>query len=85
MQGMYHESPPNVLSRHLADFVIAARKDLAHPDTRVAALDIMGLRVNDIYEHQIWRTGSLEQVYAAEGWRPTWGARFEYGKPRPLR
>lgn len=85
MQGMYYESPPNVLSRHLADFVIAARKDLATPDTRVSPLDVMGLRVNDIYEHPVWGLGSLAAVYASEGWSPPWGDRFKYGKPHQPR
>lgn len=80
MLAIYHDPPPNVLIRLLADVVLAARRDLANPETKVTFLDIMGLRITDIYEHP-WATQSLEELFRAEKWIPPWGTRFKYGKP----
>ena len=77
MQSIYHEAPPNVLSRLLADLILAARKDLAHPETRVEALDVIGMRITDIYEQSTWGTTSLQRLIATEGWTPPWGDRFK--------
>jgi hypothetical protein len=76
MQAMFHNVPPNVLTRLMGDLVVAARRDLTHPDSKVNALDIMGLRINDVYEHP-WAAAPLEQVYRMEGWSPPWGLRFK--------
>ncbi len=70
----------------MADIVIAARRELGHPETKVTALDIMGFRINDIYENGVaapWARLPEEQLYKEEGWTPPWGERFKYGKPLP--
>jgi hypothetical protein len=80
MQAIYHDAPANVVSRLLSDIVLAARRDLAHPDTKATSQDIMGLRVSDLYEHK-WASLTLERLYEEERWTPPWGTRFKYGKP----
>lgn len=84
-QGVYADAPINISLRHLLDLVLALRRELGHPDTKVNALDLMGFRVNDIYESgvgQAWSRLPLTKLYEAESWTPPWGDRFKYGKPR---
>jgi hypothetical protein len=84
MQAIYANAPVNVAMRLYAELIIAARKELGFPDTRVTALDILGLRIHDIYGNgvplPIVRL-SERQLYAHEDWSPPWGDRFKYGKP----
>lgn len=85
-QGVFAEAPVNVSLRHTLDFVIALRRELGHPDTKVTPLDLMGFRINDMYENglgQPWARLGLNELYELENWTPPWGDRFKYGKPRP--
>lgn len=84
-QGVYADAPILVSLRHLLDLVLALRRELGHPDTKVNAIDLMGFRVTDIYENgvgQPWARLPLNKLYEAEQWTPPWGDRFKYGKPR---
>jgi hypothetical protein len=80
MQGINNKPPSNVLPLLLADIILAARRDLANPETRVTLLDVLGLRITDIYEHP-WAAQSLEELCRSENWVPPWGMRFKHGKP----
>jgi hypothetical protein len=84
-QGVYADAPINVSMRHMLDLVLALRRELGHPDTKVNALDLMGFRVTDIYEGgvgQPWARLPLKELYETENWTPPWGDRFKYGRPR---
>lgn len=85
IQGIYSDSPPNILMRHLAELVLALRRELGHPGSKVTPLDVMGFRITDIYADGVgvsWARLSLDKLYEEEGWTPPWGDRFKYGKPR---
>ncbi len=66
--------------RLLAELVLAARRELGHPETSLDALDIMGIRINDIYDEHAnpapWTQLSERDLYAAEEWDPPWGNRY---------
>jgi hypothetical protein len=84
MQAIYADAPVNITMRHLADLVLALRRELGHPDTKISPLDLMGFRITDIYEDGVgveWARLPLSDLYKAEGWTPPWGDRFKYGKP----
>jgi hypothetical protein len=84
MQAVFADVPPLVAVRLLTELMLAFRRDLANPDTKVKALDLMGLRLHDVYENglPIPAAGLSERdLYAAEGWTPPWGNRFRYGRP----
>jgi hypothetical protein len=84
-QGVYADAPTFVSLRHLLELVLALRRELGHPDTKVNALDLMGFRVKDIYENgagQPWARLPLNKFYESEQWTPPWGDRFKLGNPR---
>jgi hypothetical protein len=84
MQAIYADAPVNVTMRLLAELVLALRHELGQPDSKATALDIMGFRINDIYEDGIglaWTRLPERELYKHEGWTPPWGDRFRYGKP----
>jgi hypothetical protein len=84
MQAIYADAPVNITMRHLAELVLALRRELGHPNSKVTALDLMGFRINDIYVNSAgrdWARLPLADLYKAESWTPPWGDRFKYGKP----
>jgi hypothetical protein len=84
IQGIYADAPVDITMRHLADLVLALRRELGHPGSKVTALDLMGFRINDIYQNGVglpWTRFSLQDLYSAAAWTPPWGDRFKYGKP----
>ncbi|WP_454115254.1 hypothetical protein [Microbacterium lacticum] len=47
-----NSSPPTlVIMRLMADFLVAVRRDVAWPDTRILNLHAIGMRINDLSEH----------------------------------
>ncbi|MCW1250182.1 hypothetical protein ODZ83_08320 [Acaricomes phytoseiuli] len=46
-------SPPSaiIIIRLMADFLVAVRRDIAWPDTRILNLHAIGMRINDLSEH----------------------------------
>ena len=75
LQAAYHDAPGPVGLRLYADFVVAARKDIAWPSTAVTALELLGLRINDLHDelqNYEMATLPLEQLAAREGWTVPW-------------
>lgn len=84
IQAIFDDAPVNITMRHLAELVLALRRELGHPGSKVTALDLMGFRITDIYANGVglsWTRLPLEKLYQEEGWTPPWGDRFKYGKP----
>lgn len=74
MQAAYSSPPPVVLMRLYADFVIAARRDIGYPDTKVARKQFLGMRINDIYAHRLF--SDIDKPFADlcrdANWTPPW-------------
>lgn len=84
MQAIYHEAPPNITMRLLTELTISLRRELGNPDTKVTALDVVGMRIYDIYDDGVaasWARLPEPQMYKLEGWKPPWGSRFRLGTP----
>lgn len=74
MQASMHSAPPKVLFRMFGAFFLAARRDLGDPSTKIDIVDLLGTRLNDIYE-----TGMAEELrlsddefYRKVAWTPPW-------------
>jgi hypothetical protein len=79
MQALYHDVPSEVTMRLLAELVIAARRELGLPETDIDAVDVMGIRITDIYEDGTplpWASLPEEELYKHAEWTPPWGDRF---------
>lgn len=65
-------SPPNVIPiRLMSDFLLAVRKDVAWPDTRISNLHPIGMRINDLPDHPEMTEAlqlPLKELFAREGW-----------------
>jgi len=76
MQGTYNSAPAAIVLRLFADFQIAARRDMGDPDTNITSLDILGMRINDLYQGdlQLAQTISLpfELACEREQWDIPW-------------
>lgn len=80
MQAIYAGAPANVMVRLLAELILMARRELGHPDTTLDAVDVMGIRINDIYAQgtaPAWARLPLAELYKSERWAPPWGSRFD--------
>jgi hypothetical protein len=81
MQALYSAPPPEIVLHFVAELIVAARRELGHPDTQIDAVDVMGIRINDLYSGD----GSLythlalpeAELFKKLGWSPPWGDRFE--------
>jgi hypothetical protein len=74
MQAAYASAPPEVMLRLYGEFLLAARRDMGDPATQVDLVDVLGIRLNDIY-----RTGLAKKLrmpdadyYHAMDWTPPW-------------
>jgi hypothetical protein len=73
MQAAYHEPTPQVQMYYYGQFLLAIRKDLGHPDTKLGAPELLGLRINDIWEASAGLVGLPEKEFLAhEEWDPPW-------------
>lgn len=75
MQAAFSQAPGLITSRLYAEFILAARRDIGYPDTSVTALQIMGMRVNDLYSEAEYRRAmdlSFEELCRQEKWTPPW-------------
>lgn len=79
MQASFHDAPPNVTMRCIAEMLLALRRDLGDPETKIDVVDLLGMRITDIYESEMLKSYSLqeEQFFEAEGWSAPWGGRFK--------
>jgi hypothetical protein len=84
IQASFKSAPPTVLMRYVAELTFELRRDLGAPETNLRLTDIMGLRLNDIYDPQ-WRKAfdmREKDLLNQEGWKPPWGNRFDEYQPR---
>jgi hypothetical protein len=75
----FHYSPPiQITLRLVADFILAARKDIGYPDIDVTRMQLVALRLNDFYQQgellgQVM-TLPLEQACKLVGWPIPWSS-----------
>ncbi|HEY2354751.1 MAG TPA: hypothetical protein VGH79_07640 [Gaiellaceae bacterium] len=75
MQAIYHNVPPIISMRQLADLIIVARRELGLPATGLEPLDVLAFWVTDVYDDPKARadlTDPIEDVYRRHGWSPPW-------------
>jgi hypothetical protein len=94
MQAAFNQAPGLVASRLYAEFILATRRDIGYPDTSVTALQIMGMRVNDLYSEAEYHRAmdlSFEEPCRQEKWTPPWAktrkdakASFPTNTPSPI-
>jgi hypothetical protein len=75
MQAAFNQAPMLVTSRLYAELILASRRDIGYPDTSVTALQIMGMRVNDLYSEAEYRHAMdlpFEELCRQEKWSPPW-------------
>jgi len=79
MQAAFAEPPAVIALRCYADLVLAIRRDLGNEETGLTANVILGMRVNDLYQHDLAPKMEmpLEQLAAAEEWPIPW--RYDRG------
>lgn len=66
--------PPTMVSmRLMSDLLIAIRKDVAWPDTKVPGVHIIGMRINDLPDHPEMKEAlslPLDEFLATQDWTP---------------
>lgn len=76
--------PPAITVRLVADFLLAARRDLAGPDTSITGLEAIGMRINDIYEQPTYVDAfalPFDELARRHDWTPPWEAARSQPKP----
>lgn len=74
MQASYSEPPATVMLRQYGEFLLAIRRDISHPDTDVTTVDLLGMRITDIYDELAHDLTLDEEVfYQKHAWSPPWG------------
>ena len=61
-----------------AELVLAARRDIARSNTRIGAVEIIGMRVNDLYtnvDYYRLMTLPFDEVCRLSNWTPPWSLR----------
>jgi hypothetical protein len=74
-QAAFAQAPGLIATRLYAEFILAARRDLGYPETSVTAMEIMGMRVTDLYsefEYRSAMTQTFEELCQRERWTPPW-------------
>lgn len=75
MQSTFHDAPPVVLLRLYAEFQLAARRDLGDPDTSLTAIELMAVRIKDLYDDPAYyaaMAAPFSEVCAANAWTIPW-------------
>ncbi|MCL6297602.1 hypothetical protein [Streptomyces kronopolitis] len=75
MQATYVTgTPPVILMKLYAEFVLAARRDMGYPDTMIGAKHFLGMRISDLYSHdQLAKVDMpLADLCRDVGWTPPW-------------
>lgn len=62
MQSTFHDAPPPVLLRLYAEFQLAARRDLGDPDTALTPIDLMAVRIKDLYDNPTYHAAMSAPV-----------------------
>jgi hypothetical protein len=74
-QAAYNGVPGEVATRLYAELVLATRRDIARSDTRIGAVEIIGMRVSDLYtnaEYYRTMTDPFDEVCRRNNWTPPW-------------
>jgi hypothetical protein len=75
MQAAFHDAPNPVNLRLYAQFLLAARRDLGDSSTAIDLVDLLGMRITDIYETLADDLRlSDDEFYRKVGWKPPWPA-----------
>lgn len=75
MQASFHDAPPFILARLVAEFIVTARKDIGRPDTNIKPIHVMGIRISDIYSEREYfeaMTLPFQQVCKKYEWKIPW-------------
>jgi hypothetical protein len=75
IQAAYNSVPALVATRLYSEFILAARRDIGYPDTNVLPLQVIGLRITDLYTEEDYRlalTLPFEQLCQCQNWTPPW-------------
>jgi hypothetical protein len=75
MQSSYHAPPPQIQIRMIGDLIVTARRELGYADTDIGPVEVLGMRINDIYDDEAMLralTDPFEAVAAELGWVPPW-------------
>ncbi|MFF6803534.1 hypothetical protein [Streptomyces sp. NPDC012616] len=75
MQATYAtNTPPAILMKLYAEFVLSARRDMGYPDTAINAKHFLGMRISDLYNHdQLAKVEMpLADLCQEVGWTPPW-------------
>lgn len=74
MQASYTEPPPQILMRFYGELVLAARKDLGSSHTNIAVIELMGIRMKDVYDSEFRDVFSMkeEELFRRYEWSPPW-------------
>lgn len=77
--------PPYVTMRLVSDFLLAVRRDVAWPDTKIDGMHVIAMRINDLGKNSdIGRalTMPLDELFAWQGWEPNFEPR-DIGESTP--
>ncbi|MET9120189.1 hypothetical protein [Streptomyces sp. NPDC004528] len=75
MQATYGTStPPTILMKLYAEFVLSARRDMGYPETEINAKHFLGMRISDLYTHEELAKVDMPLVDLCRevGWTPPW-------------
>lgn len=79
MQATFHDPPPEVLLRLYAEFVLAARRDLADSESGTTVAQVLGIRIKDLYDERKYlemASLSLAELAAKHGWAIPWESKL---------
>jgi hypothetical protein len=80
MQTTYAQAPPEIMIRMYVQFLLAARRDMGDPDTKLGNLEALAPRINDLYENRSYYAAvalPIERLYQTYNWTPPWERRLE--------
>ena len=73
-------NPPGMISvRLIAEFMLAIRRDLDGGTSKLGALEMVGMRINDLDSNREFRdalTMPLDELYRIQNWTPPWSAAY---------
>jgi hypothetical protein len=68
-----NDVPAAILARLYVDFILAIRRDIGYPDTKIGVREILGIRVDDLYSvDSMILTLPFEKLCEREKWTPPW-------------
>lgn len=75
MQAAFPTAPAMILMRLYAEFVLAARRDMGHPDTEITPETFLSMRLTDFYANSdVVEAAQLDfaTLCGRHGWTPPW-------------